>query len=148
MEKNLVVKEIHYYGFVVLLGMLLVFVLIPLGIQDGEPRLFPYIYSIGLIVVAGFKLLNIFLTKKGKIFKFGISVLKYVALSFFIYFVYSFLIQYVGFFAASALFILFFSRYLGESWKLSLILCIALPASIYVLFTRLLSLYFPEGIIF
>ncbi|WP_160112411.1 tripartite tricarboxylate transporter TctB family protein [Salicibibacter kimchii] len=147
-KSDISVKETYYYGFITLLGLLLIFVLIPLGVQSGEPRLFPYIYSAALVVVGGGKLVHMMITKQTEQYHFNRKVLKYVGLSILLFFVYAFLVQYIGFFIMSILFILAFLLYLGESWKLAIVLCLVLPGSIYLLFTRLLNLYFPSGIMF
>ncbi len=147
-EENFVFKESYYYVMIVVFSLLLIFVLIPSGIQKGDPRLFPYIYSISLFILAIFKLLSIFTKKERTNYQFHKATFMYVGLSILAYFIYSVTVQHVGFFVMSFIFILVIVRFLGESWRLSIILSVALPGSIYFIFTKLLSLYFPSGILF
>ncbi|RKQ35739.1 tripartite tricarboxylate transporter TctB family protein [Oceanobacillus halophilus] len=142
------IKETHIYGLIALFGLLLVLVLIPMEIQSGEPRLMPYVYAAGLLIVSMFKFVSLFFNKKTEFFKFNRKVFKYVGLNILIYTAYIFLIQKIGFFVMSILFIIALLRVLGEGWKITLTLSVMLPASIYILFTQILALYFPSGILF
>ncbi|WP_010530153.1 tripartite tricarboxylate transporter TctB family protein [Lentibacillus jeotgali] len=141
------VKEIYIYGLVVLLGLLLILVVIPMEVQKGEPRLFPFIYTTGLLIVGIANLFILAFNKNSNHFKFNKKIIKYVGLNILIYTAYIFLIQYVGFFALSVLFIIIQMRVLGEGWKMSIIISVVLPLSIYLLFTEILALYFPSGVL-
>ncbi|WP_077211746.1 tripartite tricarboxylate transporter TctB family protein [Bacillus dakarensis] len=149
MEKsNFVVKEVYVYGFITILSVLMIFLIIPTGIQSGQPRLFPYIYSVALLLVGVISLIRIFVKKQSEQYQFNKKVSKFVGYSILIYFVYSLSIQYIGFFVMSILFILVLMRSLGEGWKIAILLSVILPSCIYLLFTKVLALYFPAGVLF
>ncbi|WP_087972403.1 tripartite tricarboxylate transporter TctB family protein [Oceanobacillus rekensis] len=142
------IKDSYIYGLVVLLGLLLLIIVIPMQIQSGEPRLMPYLYAAGLLIVGLYKFISFLFNKESEYLKFNKTVIKYVGLNILIYTAYIFLIQHIGFFIMSIIFIVALLRVLGEGWKITIILSVVLPASIYLLFTQILALYFPSGILF
>lgn len=147
-NNQFIVKSSYIYGIVGIIAILLLVLVIPLEVQRGEPRLFPNLYTAGLLIVSVIKLIGLLLNKRTENFKFNNKVFKYVGLNIIIYMAYIFLIQYIGFFTMSILFIIALMRVLGEDWKITIILCVVLPGSIYLLFTQILALYFPSGIFF
>ncbi len=61
---------------------------------------------------------------------------------------YIFLLEILGFLLSTALFLFINSLYLGhKKWISNLIVSIAIPLSIYLLFTRFLEIVLPKGIL-
>ncbi|WP_227935322.1 tripartite tricarboxylate transporter TctB family protein [Alkalihalobacillus deserti] len=148
MDKKIVVKDTYIFLFIAVISLLFLVTIIPKEVQSGNPRLFPNLYAIGLFLVSLIMIIHMVVKKQSKSFYFDKTIFKWVGVNILIFFFYIFLIQYIGFFIMSIMFIIVMMRFLGEGWIISIILCVVLPGSIYFLFTKVLVLYFPSGILF
>lgn len=148
MNNKIIVKDTYIFLFLVVISLLFLVTIIPAQVQSGNPRMFPYLYTIGLLIVSVTMVINSIARKQTKSFQFDKTIFKWVGFNILIFFSYIFLIQKIGFFVMSILFIIALMRFLGEGWIISILLSVILPGSIYLLFTKVLVLYFPSGVLF
>lgn len=147
-SEKITFKDNYFYLFVIIVSLLFIAIIIPNEVQSGKPRIFPYAYTFIIFLTATVTFIKNIIMKTSKEYTFNKKVVKFVGIALFIYLIYTAFIEYVGYFAMSILFMVVLLRYLGESWRTTIILSIVIPGSIYLIFTRLLLLYFPEGILF
>lgn len=147
MERFIQIKERSYYLITFIFGIVLLFLAIPKGINPGQARIMPTVYAIVLTVVALYMVIRSII-RKGEgdaLYKISTNGLGAVLIAILIYMGYSLTIQVFGFFTMSAIFLIVFSVYLKESFKMAILITLVLLLSIYYLFTKTLSLYFPSG---
>lgn len=120
------------------------------SLTNLEPSLFPRVSIIALFVLSVWYLTHSFQLKEENCFKeLNRSSSVRVLVTYIVFALYAVLLELLGFIASSALMVCFLMYYYGNrNLIIFLTVFISAPLAIYYIFTRILKVSLPEGILF
>jgi putative tricarboxylic transport membrane protein len=120
------------------------------SLMQMEPSLFPRVSIVGLFILSVFYLMNsVKLNEKNLFRELEKQYYLRILVSFVIFVAYALLIEPLGFVLSSALMVGSLSFYYGNrNLIIFFLILIGAPLIIYFLFTRLLRVSLPEGLLF
>lgn len=120
------------------------------AMMDMTPTLFPTIAGIGLIVTSAFALAQSLLSPEENPFKsVNRVVLKQIGVILALLYIFAVAFEPVGFIVSGVLVTLALSFYLGNRSPVALaVLALGVPGLVYFVFTKLLLIALPEGLLY
>ncbi|QQK80422.1 tripartite tricarboxylate transporter TctB family protein [Salicibibacter cibi] len=145
-EGNIYWRERYIYIFLIIISLLVLFI-IPQQIEEGAPRALPY-FSISIVLICSIGGLANCFRKKEVVISFSKSLLLKLGSGIFLYFLYVFLIEYIGYYILSVIFIVL-ALYLFKTRNIKTMIFsgVIIPLMLYLLLEQLLGLFMPTGIL-
>ncbi|WP_209123575.1 tripartite tricarboxylate transporter TctB family protein [Alkalihalobacillus sp. BA299] len=138
-------RERYVYLFMIVF-CLVIFFIIPSQVQEGGPRIAPYI-ALGIIALTSVVCFVRCLRGEEKIITFPKKVLSILGLIVLLYGIYIFAIDIFGYFVLSVLFIAVVLWILKVTKVKILLISTLVPLFVYLLLGELLNLKFPNGLL-
>lgn len=141
-------RERYLYVFLIFLSILACVWIIPTQVQEGQPRVLPYLTVLVILLCSLVSLFNCLRGKKEVEVTFPKSVFYSLALGIFLYGLYIFLLNYIGYFSLTIIFILLIYWHIKLRKPLQIFsVAIIVPFCIYLLLSLALGLSFPSGLL-
>ncbi len=120
------------------------------SLTNMTPSLFPRLSIVGLFILSIWYLTHSFHLKEKNLFKeLGKQSFVRILVTYAVFALYAVLLEPLGFIVSSALMVSFLMFYYGNrNLIIFFVVLIGAPLSIYYIFTRLLQVSLPEGILF
>jgi hypothetical protein len=139
-------KERYLHIFLIIISSLLYFWIIPSQVQEGESRVLPYLCT-GIILLCSVAcLVKVFRGKEEVTITFPRATIINLTLGILFYGLYIFLIEYIGYFSITFVFIMLIFWHIKVRKPLQIILiAIIVPLAIYLLMSVGLNVVFPTS---
>lgn len=143
-KQNLYWKERYVYIVLIILSIL-VFLITPKQVQEGASRWVPY-FSISIVLIGSITCLINCFRKREKILSFPKAPFLMLLTGVLLYCLYVFLINFVGFYSLSVIFIaLILYLFKKRNVKTMILTSVITPFVLYLLLEQLLGLSLPSG---